>query len=130
MSDYFTAYRARLERNHKKFMELSEELKAKGCKVFVFSSDKESGRMISYIHVKKEDKHIAVGFAEVPYRWYLHMTLDGKNGQGTGRDIAKRTDAETEYCFTADEIIAELRPYPYANDPARAKRDLSIYTEI
>lgn len=102
MMDCLTAYRKRRENNHNVLMALAEQLKAKGCKVYSTKCE-EARKMREYIVVEKDCKRNIVGFAEVPYRWYIGSSYCGKISGLVGDDTYG-------FPFTVDEIINSLVP--------------------
>ena len=96
--DYFSAYRSRLVTNDEWFKKLMVELVALGCTVY---HNGNNSKYISFIYVEKENKALFNGFAEVPYRWYLH----GDNS--LSRNPKERFDYDQP--FTAPEILLNLR---------------------
>lgn len=106
--DYLTAYRKRKENNHNVLMSVAEQLKAEGCKVYSTKCN-EPRDAREYIIVEKDGKHNIVGFAEVPYRWYIGSSYSGK--------IAGLVDEDTYgFPFTVDEIIKSLVPITEKRD--------------
>lgn len=100
--DYWTAYRKRKENNHNALMSVAEQLKTKGCKVYS-TEYKEPRDVRKYIVVEKDGKRNIVGFAEVPYRWYIGSPYTGKIAGLIGEDTYG-------FPFTIDEIIKSLVP--------------------
>ncbi|MCY1134091.1 hypothetical protein OWT79_10815 [Bacteroides fragilis] len=100
--DYLTVYRKRKENNHNVLMSVAEQLKAEGCKVYSTKCNKPRGTR-EYIIVEKDGKRNIVGFAEVPYRWYIGSSYSGKIAGLVGEDTYG-------FPFTVDEIIKSLVP--------------------
>lgn len=110
MSDFFTAHKARMERNHETFMRLADELTKRGLRVY-YSKD----GLVSYIYVENDTHHIYAGFAEVPYRWYLNYDIEAELKQGSGRTLKEWFNPEEP--FIADEIITNMKPTPKRRVP-------------
>lgn len=98
MSDYMT----RMENNQSKLLEVSEKLKALGCKTYSVNYPELYGRkeLIDYIVVEKEGKRAYVGFEEVPYRWYI--SSDGNSHTNTRGLTGK---CGYDFPFTVEEIL-------------------------
>lgn len=100
METYFEAYARRMKNNHQKLMEVSEQLKQNGCKVYSkpFIEGSSDGYR-SYILVVKGDKKTYLGFAECPYRWFLDSECSShKETRYKGFDIP----------YTLEEIIHSM----------------------
>lgn len=115
MEDYMSAYLRRMKNNHDKLISFAEELKKVGCKVYAVHYVIKDGAFIDYIHVRRDGKAVNVGFAEVPYRWYI-----GDSYSGVVRGIPM---GETGYDmpFNVEDVLAELKP---------SKKLDSMYVEI
>lgn len=100
--DYLTAYKKRKENNHNVLMSVAEQLKAEGCKVYSTKYN-EPRDTREYIVVEKDGKRNTVGFAEVPYRWYIGNPYTGKTAGLVGEDTYG-------FPFTTDEIMKSLVP--------------------
>lgn len=112
---YLSAYTKRRVNNHHKLLEFAEQLKKVGCKVYAVGYSLKDNDTIDYIHVRKDNLSTMVGFAEVPYRWYIDNPYSGVVrgiliGE-TGYDIP----------FTVEEVLTELKP---------SKKLDSMYVEI
>lgn len=100
--DYLTAYWKRKKNNHNVLMSVAEQLKAEGCKVYSTEYKEPKGAR-EYIVVEKDGKRTIVGFAEVPYRWYIGNSYTGKIAGLIGEDTYS-------FPFTVDEIMKSLVP--------------------
>lgn len=106
MSDYLTAYRARLQRNHDTFVALAEQLKERGYKVYA-----PTDQLINFIRIENETSHLWLEFREVPYSWAISHDIDIRQKAGSGRTI--KTSYGGENCgndFTIDELISNMQP--------------------
>lgn len=114
------AYRKRIANNHKKLLEFAEELKKLGCQVFATTNAIRCRAYIDYLHVRKGDLSTYVGFAEVPYRWYIGNEFAMNKMEGIVRGIVM---GETGYeiPFKPEEVLPYLRP---------GKKLESFYEEI
>ena len=110
-----SAYFQRVKNNHDKLVALAEDLKKSGCKVYAVNYRLKEGELIDYIHVRRDNMAVNVGFAEVPYRWYIDNPYSGV--------VRGIPIGETGYDmpFTVEDVLAELKP---------AKKLDSMYTEI
>ena len=110
-----SAYFKRVKNNHDKLVALAEDLKKSGCKVYAVNYRLKEGELIDYIHVRRDNMAVNVGFAEVPYRWYIDNPYSGV--------VRGIPIGETGYDmpFTVEDVLTELKP---------AKKLDSMYTEI
>jgi len=109
METYFEAYGKRLKRNNDTFVQLAEELKAQGCQVFV-----PKNKLINFIKVFKDDKHIICGFGEVPYNWYLQICFKPSKEHGSGRTLEQVCTEENP--FTVNHILDKMVKNPEVKD--------------
>lgn len=93
---YWEAYRARMEYNDKFLRELAQDLEELGYDVRV--SDSDSKRLISMIYIRKDGGEAVVGFAEVPYRWYINKQ---HNSSCCYYDLQNP--------FDVNEVVAKIR---------------------
>ena len=82
METYFDSYFKRMSLVHTELNELGKSLKQLGCEVFV-----PKNGLIKFIKVFKDDKHLIVGFSEVPYHWYLQICYKPSKENGSGKTI-------------------------------------------
>ena len=68
MSDYLTAYRARMERNDKELKELAVNVLKADSTIEVYFHKDENKFQDSVVFFKEEQINF-IGFHEVPYRW-------------------------------------------------------------
>lgn len=101
------SYWLRMENNHKVFLQLAEELKKKGC--WVFSPCSSSHERIKFLLVKKGRLQTMVGFAEVPYRWYIGSEYSGR--------ISDLLEDSYKFPFTVDDVLNEMRESPKEIEP-------------
>src|SRR3972149_3446723 len=106
-ADYFSAYRARLEKNDEDLRKLGEELKNMGFKVRIW----ESRKLISAINIYSPDlsKGVRLQFNEVPYRWTLEYDTQPNIKTGSGFHREERFNLE-EIPFTAHELVNSFLP--------------------
>lgn len=112
MTDYFTAYRARLERNDQTLRTRAEELKALGCTVLAPRRTQDPNstvveRRLEFIRVRKDGKECIFGFAEVPYRWYIDVSWKPNTQTGSGKTVKTQGPEDP---FTAKEIMEQMIP--------------------
>lgn len=70
--NYMECVRARHLNNREKLCGLANELKEKhGCEILETSGFTDDDTDILYFRVRKNGNQTIVGFAEVPYRWYI-----------------------------------------------------------
>lgn len=120
MEDYMSAYMRRMKNNHDKLISFAEELKKVGCKVYAVHYVIKDGAFIDYIHVRRDGKAVNVGFAEVPYRWYIDNEHSGYVihvgiYSGGSRNLGY------EFPFTVEDVISRLK---------ESKKLDSMYVEI
>ena len=112
MEDYMSAYMRRMKNNHDKLISFAEELKKVGCKVYAVHYVIKDGAFIDYIHVRRDGKAVNVGFAEVPYRWYIdHVGIYSGGSRNLGYELP----------FTVEDVISRLK---------ESKKLDSMYVEI
>lgn len=107
--DYITAYKERMERNHKTFLQVANNLKKEGCRVFV-----PNHRLINFIFVLKDGKNTLFGFEDVPYRWTTHYELDPREKSGSSACSEERHGCENT--FTTEDILKSMRTNPFPTD--------------
>lgn len=103
--EYQEAYWQRMKRNHQTFLDLSKELKAKGCKVLTSESEE-----IGFIRAIRNGRHVSLAFEETPYRWSLGMDYKPSKEHGSGRTL--ETKCVEENPFTAEYMIGKMEPNP------------------
>lgn len=108
MADYFDAYKERIEQVNDLLIKLANELKSKGCTVYA-----PKKQLIKFIKVFYKDKHLIVGFDELPYSWYAQVCFKPSRECGSGMTIHRRT---FDLLFSANEIMENLRPNPQVKD--------------
>lgn len=106
MNDYMTAYKDRLERNHRTLLEMSDELKEKGCEIYL-PNKSEPNRYISFIKVLKDSKICTFGFQEVPYSWYIQVSWKPNIKTGSGTTVYTCPSPDND--ITVDMIIEHMR---------------------
>lgn len=114
MSDYLEVYRKRMQNNHDKLLAFAEELKKVGCKVYAVHYVIKDGAFIDYIHVRRDGKAVNVGFAEVPYRWYI-------GSEYSGYVIYVDKVLHYDFPFSVEDVISRLK---------ESKKLDSMYVEI
>ena len=114
MEDYMSAYLRRMKNNHDKLISFAEELKKVGCKVYAVHYVIKDGALISYIHVRRDGKAVNVGFAEVPYRWYIDNPY-------SGYVIFVDRVLGYDFPFSVEDVISRLK---------ESKKLDSMYVEI
>lgn len=105
LKSYMDWYGARRENAHNVLMNVAEQLKARGCKVY--SSRWRSARQDGwrdYIIVQKGDLRTYVGFREVPYGWYVDSEGSSSNYRGLVGEYG------FGFPYTIDEILESMRP--------------------
>ena len=107
MMDYFTAYRLRREKVQEVILDMAKQLKDKGARVWAPKSG-----LIAFIHIELDGKQCTWGFTDVPYRWYIHVDIDIRQGKGSGVYVSERHGTENEY--SVHDIIDSMKPIPYS----------------
>lgn len=105
MKTYFEARKERLILYDGWFKQLTEDLKAKGCRVW---GNKDG--YFTLMHVQKDDKHLWISFSEVPYRFVMSISFKPNPEQGSGAVIHERYIGDDTPLFTADEVMETLAP--------------------
>jgi hypothetical protein len=102
MSDYFKAYRARLERNQAQIIQLIKDVQEKDNSVEAYVYDQQGSRLLSGVTFIKEESVNSIHFHEVPYRW---------SGCGYGEHGNSHYGGENSSMpFTADDVLSTFRP--------------------
>lgn len=101
-NDYFSCYRSRMEINNNYFIQVANQLTNLGFKVL-----HPKNGLINFIRVESENKQITFGFSDVPYRWYLSVDNDYRNGNGSSINVKNSFDYDKP--FTANEIIEQMK---------------------
>lgn len=102
MSDFFKAYRARLERNQEALFKLANDVLDLDPEVEVYFNSANLDRIKSSVTFFKGENINAVAFHEVPYRW-----------SGCGYDEFRRSHAGGENVsmpFTAEDVLKTFTP--------------------
>lgn len=105
MSDYFTAYRKRMEGIDQLMKNYAEQFKQLGCDVY----HSDSG-LISFIKIQKDGKHCTFGFTDVPYRFYIQINFDYVPKIGNGRTVL--ADNGTTTNWTPEFIMSYMVDNP------------------
>lgn len=108
MGDYMNAYLRRMKNNHDKLMSFAQELKKAGCKVYAVNHCLKEGELIDYIHVRRGNMAVNVGFAEVPYRWYIDSPYSGKVVY-VGTYAGGSRNLGYEFPFTVEDVLGNLK---------------------
>lgn len=105
LKSYMDWYCARRENAHNVLMNLAEELKARGCKVYStkWRSARQDGWR-NYILVQKGNLRTYVGFCEVPYGWYADSECSARNARGLVGEYG------FGFPYTVDEVLDTMRP--------------------
>ena len=105
MSDYLTAYYARMVRNQEELIKLINEVKEKdpSIEAYVHADYYRDGRCISSVKFIKDETINGIGFHEVPYHW---------SGCGFREHGGIMNPGGNNYCmpFTADDVISTFVP--------------------
>ncbi len=113
MSDFFTAYRARMQRNHDSLMKLADELTNIGVSVY-HSKD----RLVKSLWLTKDNTHLYLSFCDVPYRWELSCSIEWVRGNGSSRTIeVSRGGENVSMPYTVDYILSKMQPIPKIKAP-------------
>lgn len=99
---YWEAYRARRVNNHHVLVEVAEELAKHGYECYGYEPNYKDECM-SLIKLFKDGKETVVGFAEVPYRWYVGTPYEENGGLVRGLYIGEDS---YQFPFEIEEIIA------------------------
>jgi hypothetical protein len=102
MSDYFTAYRKRLERNDKDLRSFADKLKQNGFTVLA----SKGKTLLSLIYARKGGMQTIIGFAEVPYRWYIDNEFSGLISYVN--TLTHGHIADREFNFTVKDVEERL----------------------
>lgn len=78
MSDYFKAYRRRMEEVSKLILSLAENVINGGGNVY-----KSRDSLTKFILIEKGGRHIVFGFSEVPYRFYADVLIKPSRERGS-----------------------------------------------
>ena len=108
MEDYMSAYMRRMKNNHDKLISFAEELKKAGCKVYAVHYVIKDGAFIDYIHVRRGNMAVNVGFAEVPYRWYIDNEYSGQVVY-VGTYAGGSRNLGYEFPFTVEDVLQNLK---------------------
>ena len=108
MEDYMSAYMRRMKNNHDKLMSFTQELKKVGCKVYAVHYVIKDGAFIDYIHVRRGNMAVNVGFAEVPYRWYIDNEYSGQVVY-VGTYAGGSRNLGYEFPFTVEDVLQNLK---------------------
>lgn len=111
MSNYWESRDARLTKKSEEIEELSQQLIRMGCTVY--TSKKGTRKYTPFIKVFMLEKHVLIGFEEVPYRWYAELSLKPSHEHGSSRTIDERAEHTV---YTAQEVLALMQPYPFATN--------------
>lgn len=98
---YMESYHARRVNNHHVFVEVAEELAKHGYECYGYEPDYKD-ECLRGIQVRKDGMYTFIGFAEVPYRWYLGCEYEGGGGKVRGIYVG---ESSWEFPFEIDEII-------------------------
>ena len=101
MWGYWEAYRARRVNNHHVLVEVAEELAKHGYECYGYELDYNSECLHS-MQVRKGNFYTMVGFAEVPYRWYVGVEYEEGGGLVRGVYVG---ESGWDFPFEIDEII-------------------------
>ena len=99
---YLNAYHNRIQRNDKDLRSFAEKLKQNGFKVLV----SDSKQLISLIYARKNNKQAIIGFAEVPYRWYVGNEFSGLISYVN--HLAHGHVANPNFTFTVEDVEKRL----------------------
>ena len=112
-----SAYYKRVKNNHDKLIAFAEDLKKAGCKVYATNYRLKEGELIDYIHIRRGNTAVNVGFAEVPYRWYI----DSGQVVYVGTYAGGSRNLGYEFPFTVEDVLQNLK---------ESNKLDSMYTEI
>lgn len=112
MSDYFKAYRNRIQTNHTNLLKLGKELKGLGYTIKIWKS-KELQNSITVLD--KHNNGVRVQFNEVPYRWSFEYDIKPSKEQGSGYTGKKFYTSALDLPFTAKDVVEAFKPM-YIND--------------
>jgi len=114
MSDYMSAYLARLHRIDGAIRDVAKVLIEKGYKVICTKRDK----LITFIHIYDtvNKRQVTLGWTEVPYRWYMHFDVTPSKETGSCVTAKEIVSGEVPCPFSIAEIIGAMRPYPKVKD--------------
>ena len=104
MSDYLTAYRARLERNQAELIQLIKDVQAKDNSIEAYIYDEQGSRLIGGVTFIKDEMVNSIHFHEVPYRW------SGCGYEEHGKSHYGFVDQNLAMPFTADDVIKTFKP--------------------
>lgn len=109
METYFDAYKQTRWSVDLKLTMLAEQLKMLGCTVYAPKKG-----LINFIKVFKDDRHIIVGFSEVPYSWYLQYCLKPSIEHGSGKTM--HTKSFDSSLYNVDDVINSMQINPQVKD--------------
>lgn len=101
MSDFFTAYRLRLERNEADLLKLADEVLKLNPDIEIYHSKPLERRIRSLTFFNGEEIN-SVGFHEVPYRWSGCGYNEHSNSHYGGENVAMP--------FTANDVLSTFKP--------------------
>ena len=109
---YLEAYGRRMKKVDELLLEMTKTFHHHGYDVYT------SGQGFHFILIisKTDNKHIYLGFTDVPYRWYLSCTIEFTPQTGNGRTIKEGGNFDTIEGMTIpwneEEIIESMLPNP------------------
>lgn len=115
-----STYYKRVKNNHDKLIAFAEDLKKAGCKVYATNYRLKEGELIGYIHVRRGNMAVNVGFTEVPYRWYIDSPYSGKVVY-VGTYAGGSRNLGYDFPFTVEDVLGNLK---------ESNKLDSMYTEI
>ena len=107
MSTFIEDYRRRVNSVDVSLRRMAHDLINDGYRVFASKDG-----LIRFIKIFKDNKHLTLGFTEVPYRWCISIDFIPSMDRGSGK-VLKEFNYD-DFPNKAD-IISNMKETPYAN---------------
>jgi hypothetical protein len=108
---YLEAFGRRMKRIDELLLELVKTFSHYGYEVYL-----APGFHFILILSKSKNKHIYVGFGELPYHWYLSCAIEQSEKNGSGRTIAKDYSVDAidtmQIPWNEEQIFDHMQPIP------------------
>lgn len=105
MMSHVEAYHLRMKKNDATFKEIAKELQDEGCKVYRIGDGD-----IGSITIVRDNKHIALEFREIPYRWTTYYSIVPSKQNGSS--ITLDSIHGTENPWTSNDLMGMMVPNP------------------
>ncbi len=107
MASYLESYIKRVKEVDSVLKKIAQDLVKDGFRVLSGKSEP-----VKYLKIFKDNKHITLGFSEVPYSWYFSMDFVPSSERGSSSTL--KTFGYDEFP-NREEIISAMRDTPYGN---------------